>query len=314
MAHIRIFLSIFTIVIGSWSLFYLWRLKSNLRYSFITNFIYFLIVLNIIIFLDLLSWYTMTNLMMDTAAFLKSFIGKIGTGIFTFFSLMLFFTFAITAADLDGYRLSIFLQKIILTISLIILICWTVFSLFATNEFLHLWYYPISTYLFIMCHIGMLGVLAYYFFVKRIINQKVRNHLLIWFVLFYAIGYLLLFISRLFLIDQRPFFVSFILILFNLFPMYWGKVILQNHLKVHDYRLPVDLVSKIKIDLGITDREAEIASLLISGLNNSQIEDKLCISSHTVKNHIYNLYKKTGVKNRTQLTNYIHNHSKGLSS
>ena len=34
--------------------------------------------------------------------------------------------------------------------------------------------------------------------------------------------------------------------------------------------------------------------------NSQEIADKLCISSHTVKTHIYNIFKKIGVPNRLQ--------------
>lgn len=53
----------------------------------------------------------------------------------------------------------------------------------------------------------------------------------------------------------------------------------------------------------ISPREAEIIQLVCEGLSNKQIEDTLFISLQTVKDHIYNIYQKTGVKNRVQLTN-----------
>ena len=50
----------------------------------------------------------------------------------------------------------------------------------------------------------------------------------------------------------------------------------------------------------LTIREKEILALLSSGYGNQQIADKLCISIHTVKTHIYNIYQKTDVSNRLQ--------------
>ncbi len=53
----------------------------------------------------------------------------------------------------------------------------------------------------------------------------------------------------------------------------------------------------------ISKREQEVLELLLSGKSRREIEDLLFISEHTVKNHIYTIYKKLNIKNRTQLVN-----------
>ena len=52
---------------------------------------------------------------------------------------------------------------------------------------------------------------------------------------------------------------------------------------------------------GISEREKEILMLVLRGKSNKEIEDALFIAMGTVKNHIYNIYQKIGVKNRAQL-------------
>ena len=44
---------------------------------------------------------------------------------------------------------------------------------------------------------------------------------------------------------------------------------------------------------------------MLQGLRNREIERKLIISPHTVKNHIYRLYKKVGVTNRAQFVRLL---------
>ena len=51
----------------------------------------------------------------------------------------------------------------------------------------------------------------------------------------------------------------------------------------------------------LTKRELEILSLLLEGWRNADIAAKLGLSPHTVKNHVYNVYQKTGVANRIEL-------------
>jgi DNA-binding CsgD family transcriptional regulator len=55
----------------------------------------------------------------------------------------------------------------------------------------------------------------------------------------------------------------------------------------------------------ITDREKEIIIFLLNGLSYSEISDRLFISDKTVETHVYNIYRKTGVKNRIQLFRLI---------
>jgi DNA-binding CsgD family transcriptional regulator len=59
---------------------------------------------------------------------------------------------------------------------------------------------------------------------------------------------------------------------------------------------------------GISKREGELIDLIVKGHSNREIEALLFISLETVKKHIYNIYKKTGVKNRLQLDYLIRNY------
>ena len=51
---------------------------------------------------------------------------------------------------------------------------------------------------------------------------------------------------------------------------------------------------------GLTRRETEILAMVAVGAKNEEIAEKLCISPHTVKTHIYNIFKKIDVPNRLQ--------------
>lgn len=53
---------------------------------------------------------------------------------------------------------------------------------------------------------------------------------------------------------------------------------------------------------GLTPREKEIALILSKGITYKQIAEDLHISMPTVKTHASNIYKKCGVKNRSELT------------
>ncbi len=55
----------------------------------------------------------------------------------------------------------------------------------------------------------------------------------------------------------------------------------------------------------LTPREEEILRLILEGASNREIEKKLFISPSTVRNHVYNIYQKLGVKNRLELINLV---------
>ena len=57
----------------------------------------------------------------------------------------------------------------------------------------------------------------------------------------------------------------------------------------------------------ISKREKEIIFLLLKGKSSKQIEDELFISYGTVRNHVYNIYKKLKVKNRVEFFNIFKN-------
>ncbi|MGO1344196.1 LuxR C-terminal-related transcriptional regulator [Chromohalobacter japonicus] len=55
---------------------------------------------------------------------------------------------------------------------------------------------------------------------------------------------------------------------------------------------------------GLTHRELEIIGLLGTGASNTEIADQLFVSEHTVKSHLYNIFRKIKVHNRIQAMNW----------
>ena len=45
--------------------------------------------------------------------------------------------------------------------------------------------------------------------------------------------------------------------------------------------------------------EIDVLTFLVNGDSNNVIAEKLCITNHTVKAHLTQIYKKLGVTNRT---------------
>ena len=52
--------------------------------------------------------------------------------------------------------------------------------------------------------------------------------------------------------------------------------------------------------LDLTEREREVLTLMIEGLNNTQIAGRLTVSPSTIKSHVSNVLSKLGVASRTE--------------
>ncbi|MFP3919325.1 EAL domain-containing protein [Lysinibacillus telephonicus] len=80
------------------------------------------------------------------------------------------------------------------------------------------------------------------------------------------------------------------------------NVILLN--KKNENELNQDVIQiaiqNIKTHHALSTRESEVFSLIVDGLSNKEISEKLFISEHTVKNHITNILSKLCVSDRVQ--------------
>jgi two-component system, NarL family, response regulator LiaR len=60
--------------------------------------------------------------------------------------------------------------------------------------------------------------------------------------------------------------------------------------------------------VGLTDREIVILKSLARGLSNEAIGKELWVAEQTVKFHLTNIYRKLGVRNRTEAARYAYQH------
>ncbi|RKJ07013.1 DNA-binding response regulator, partial [Butyricicoccus sp. 1XD8-22] len=54
------------------------------------------------------------------------------------------------------------------------------------------------------------------------------------------------------------------------------------------------------------NREQDVFRLIVEGLSNKEISERLFISEHTVKNHITNILHKFGVSDRVQVISKVY--------
>ncbi len=83
---------------------------------------------------------------------------------------------------------------------------------------------------------------------------------------------------------------------------YWVPRRLLHHFLDKNRKTPAVTHSP---DVKLTKRERQILKLINDGATNADIAAALDVSEHTVKSHLYNVYKKIGVRNRLEASNWV---------
>ena len=132
--------------------------------------------------------------------------------------------------------------------------------------------------------------------------QHEKYHVLRLFQSFYIVLLSLFFVQNLFRYPFQNFILMIIIWPMNIFPLYWSRHRLRMD-NSNGFALNVNRenIERLISEYSITDREQEILECILHGLSNREIQNRLFLSPHTVKNHNYNLYRKLGVRNRIEL-------------
>lgn len=77
----------------------------------------------------------------------------------------------------------------------------------------------------------------------------------------------------------------------------------RSAIKFYEIERGIGLLEKSKID-SLTKRENEILIQIANGLSNKEIATSLNICERTVKNHLFSIYRKIDVSDRTQAAIY----------
>ncbi len=98
----------------------------------------------------------------------------------------------------------------------------------------------------------------------------------------------------------QTFLIFSSILTFNIMPYIWIKYFFvkfqESAPKITEHENIIALE-----DYNISSREKEIIGLILQGKSNKEIETELFLSPHTVKNHIYHIYKKMNITSRFQL-------------
>ncbi len=100
-------------------------------------------------------------------------------------------------------------------------------------------------------------------------------------------------------------------LLMNIFPPVWHRISMLDEELEGKAALQMQTMARIKREFGLTPREEEVCQLLLEGLDNQEIQETLHLSESTVKNYVYKILKKLGIRNREELTRFFDEQSDG---
>jgi DNA-binding CsgD family transcriptional regulator len=307
MSHFSIFLYTLAFAIGFLALFLCYRLLKTYRLSYLAAFLYYLFFHTALTVIDLLmevlapSWVKPPS--HSTLNAVGSLLGLLATPL-TFAVLYCFF---LLAARILEKGLPFFFRVAYFAVCLILEIA----HLIGTRNFLVLGkgelLLGMDLFLFYASYALLLIAMALLVLKARELREKEKRIAVRGFGIIYLLGFAvyLLFALRLVPLHYYP-LCYFTYLFFNLPPLLW----LRAFLRKQPLPPPASAGQKIcweqvQTEFALSPRDKEIIALVLAGKSNRQIEDELYLSAHTIKNYIYKLYRKLGVKNRVQLANLI---------
>ena len=305
MGHAAIFINIAALIIGALAVFYSYQTHKTYKYPFLRSYMIFLIFFNISILTDLTANYFYTNLAGDTDTSQYPLVIRIIAIFVYFFYIALTYILIQVTQALRDKKMSSRIKLCFAVGTALVMVIYGIGVLFSPQDTLH--NRLIIVDIFVMTTIL---ILTYLFLIRLLIYSKKlpdpnKSKIINAFGIFYVSGYTLLFALIAFPESIRFFSFLGTHLLFNLFPFFWIKQYLQKYWSVSPLIMDKVNLDRIYDKYGISQRERDIAELLMQGKSNKEIADSLYIAPNTVKNHIHSLFQKLQVRSRFQLMNFF---------
>lgn len=292
------------------------RLLKRYGYKFLNFYFLYVVFYYVFAFLNFTSRVILSRIFAAEPDTLNTASQVIGTTVIPVLFISIYFAMS-WIRDLTGKRIPIRLKTVYWTIQAVILatFLYGTAKLTKTNDFSLAG--PIFEVITTLELLLILLILLQTYIYARALTDTNRKRLAMNLGHMYVTGFFLMAIFGKFiripfyLYPEELFFqvaVTSLFFFLNIPPLFYLSIFLKKHhgewatathgpepARLRDFYTRYD----------ITGREEEIIDLLMEGKTNEEIGDELFISTKTVKNNISTIYKKTGAKNRVQLSNLL---------
>lgn len=310
MVHLQIWIQIITLIIGVGALIDLSQFQRRNQYQFLKPLWHSILFLNLIFFTALMSQYLFVNFFKSIVVFKSSLFMEISDPISTIFYVGLMYYLMSLSYSIQNKVLKARYYKIFMLMAAIVVIRTIIGLFFGHPQIIFQIINAIHNIVIFICVVLNILILAKFSLGKITISDGKKTNAVKSIGIFYLIGSLLIIFSSAFSRDYHGIISSLIYLSFNIFPIIWYRknwADPNNNLNIalaeNDWE---DICRQYKI----SSRQREIIEFILKGKSNKDIAESLFIAPHTVKNHIYGLYQKLGVKSRMELVSFLLGHSK----
>ena len=313
MRHLMILFIFLTLFLGTETIFYIYQKSKANPHVYLNLILMHTIFFNFLVLNVLLSFYLKLNILDSLTKFQQSLILDIGYVFSTMIETGLIYYMILIVLAIKKKKFSNRIKRVYFSIILILIACYILKMILGFQNisiFLLEFIYNYITDNIILVDIFLLINL---FIFGRKLTDKNEKKLITSFTLLYLGRYSILLIY--FPVSKIILYIIFLLplIFANIVPVIWIKYYFLDYLKKQNVIKKItSVVEDICEKHNLSNRQQQILELLLEGKSNREIEESLFISYHTVKNHVYNIFKKLGIKNRFELINLISNQNNSV--
>lgn len=306
MGHIVIFLQIITLTAGVWAAVVIFHLHRRTDQRYLKHLFVYIICFNGFVFFYLATTYLCTNLLGFDFWSSHPLYVVLGTPLDLALGIGLAWTLLRTVLTLQERTFSRLHKIAFITAGVIIAFGYG----FGVAEFLQtdrvLWILRLNSVTGLAVVAAIIGALLGMLFGRSKMGDSRYRGVNRRFASLFLTGYGL-FLFGAFIPDSYDLlYASMVFLFLNLCPVIWYRVSYRktgiHSLAAASHR---ERLNSIVAQFEVSKRERDILELIMEGKSNKEIEANLFISINTVKNHIYSLYRKLGVKSRGQLLRLI---------
>jgi DNA-binding CsgD family transcriptional regulator len=309
MLHFTVFIYIAALALGLSAFGISLRLYKLYRYKYLLAYVYYLALLNLAVLTNLIFYYYFLNLKESSTAYQSNIYLIIDIIVMFFIMMACTYAFILWTRGIVEKAL----PKILAYFYFISFFIFLIIYLYAMKEFIK----SERTQLFLLndhvtrifiLSVTLLAIIQIFFNVKKLQNSQKQKAVTI-FGLLYLLIYIIIFIYFILPYAANTILISLLLLSLNIVPILYLKRYLQrSYWDILAEPEREKMINGLYAKHNISKREKEVIHLILQGKSNKEIADALFISLPTVKQHIYNIYQKIGVKSRMQLNNFIREH------